>query len=673
MWAVRERVAKAKNPRLSPGDIVAERYRIDGIVGRGGFGAVYRATQTLTQQPVALKILLKNFSNAVVDSKRFQREAALVQKLRHPNVVQLLDFGQTDKQQPFIAFELLHGMALGKVLKDTGALPLYKAGEIARDVLQALEAAHQLGIVHRDIKPQNIFLLDGGGAKVLDFGIAKATSPEDAGGTQLTEAGQMIGTPHYMAPEQVRGNGVVPGTDLYALGLLMAEMITGERVVQGNALIDIYMEHISDAPFDFDPKVKSCALFPVIDRATRKVIEARYQTASQMLGELRQVLPGLGPTQAKTTVMRQVPSSPGMASPGLGGTYELPPEVTKAPPEEEPPPHSSTVLMSAPNFEQMARRKEAERQQAQQAQQGKPAAAAVVSLDSTVDMIQQHQQPQRPQPRWGSSPSWPQERASGPPPSSPQPLASSLSSSSPPASLGGQPSRQSVSGQPISGQSSSGQFSSQSSSNHPASSGQSGIHSRAQMHPSLHASHPHSSAGPHRRHTPYPSSHAAASLHSSHPHSSQAVSSGVPSQHVSSAPTPSAPPAQSVGGSAYPSHNSGVHPPPHLGSGEHPANISYHPGAPHTAGAPAGTAGAPAPGTAAAPRMPGAPQAAPPRQPVHSEQTEVDDDEGGGSSIGWVLLAVAVLALAAVGIYFWAPWQRFSDVHAVHVERTELA
>jgi serine/threonine-protein kinase len=398
-------VAKAKKPRISPGEIVADRYRIEGTVGRGGFGAVYKATQLHTQQQVALKILLKNFSNAKVDFKRFQREAALVQKLRHPNVVQLLDFGETEKRQPFIAFELLHGRALGKVLKD-GAVPLYRAGEIARDVLQALEAAHNMGIVHRDIKPQNIFLLENGIAKVLDFGIAKAVTGEDAGGTQLTEAGQMIGTPHYMAPEQVRGNEIIPGTDLYALGLLMAELITGKRVVAGNALIDIYMMHISDDPFDFDPMVKSCALFPVIERATKKVIEERYATASEMLADLRAVLPGMSPgaaEQAKTTMMGQVSEDM------LGGTFELPKDevaelvaTTDVKTGDEPLPQSSTVLMHMPNLAEQVKKIEA-------------ASGLKPNLDATVDMSRQ------PKPDWSSRPpassGWPAPPHSGPAPS----------------------------------------------------------------------------------------------------------------------------------------------------------------------------------------------------------------------------------------------------------------
>ncbi|HZO15410.1 MAG TPA: serine/threonine-protein kinase, partial [Polyangiaceae bacterium] len=146
-------MTKRRKPKLNPGELVGERYRIDGVVGQGGFGAVYRATQLETGISVALKVLIKNLSTAGTDFKRFQREASLVQKLRHPNVVQLLDYGQTERGESFIAFELLEGRALSVMLKQDGKLPLPRAGRIAREVLSALEAAHALGIIHRDIKP----------------------------------------------------------------------------------------------------------------------------------------------------------------------------------------------------------------------------------------------------------------------------------------------------------------------------------------------------------------------------------------------------------------------------------------------------------------------------------------------------------------------------------------
>lgn len=306
-------MAPSRKPKLQVGDVVAGRYRIDGVVGKGGFGAVYRASQLETGQAVALKILLKNYGAAKTDSKRFRREAALVQKLRHPKIVELIDFGYTERGQPFIAFELLTGEAMSRIIKTQGPLDDGRAAAVTADVLDALQAAHAFGVIHRDIKPGNIFVLDGGGSKVLDFGIAKAVSGEEAGGTQLTEAGQMIGTPHYMAPEQVRGTGVVPATDLYSLGLVMAELVSGKRAIRGNALIDVYMAHISDGPLPFDASVRSSPLWPVIERATQKLLSDRYGDAAAMaahLAEVRAKLPSDG-----VVALMAAPASPSSGTP----------------------------------------------------------------------------------------------------------------------------------------------------------------------------------------------------------------------------------------------------------------------------------------------------------------------------------------------------------------------
>ncbi len=289
-----------KKLRLKLGDVIADRYRIDGVVGRGGFGAVYQATQLSSGTQVALKVLLRNFGSGETDSKRFQREAALVKTLRHPNVVALLDFGATEGGQPFIAFELLHGQALSTVLKESGALPLERAAQVARGVLHALEAAHFLGIIHRDIKPANVFLCDDHqGVKVLDFGIAKAVIGSAKNATQLTEAGQMIGTPQYMSPEQVRGTGVFPTTDVYAVGLILSEMVTGQRVVQSPALLDVYMQHIDDRPFDQPSKVRDSVIGPIVARAIAKPLADRYGSAAEMGAALDGAVPSLAGSEVR--------------------------------------------------------------------------------------------------------------------------------------------------------------------------------------------------------------------------------------------------------------------------------------------------------------------------------------------------------------------------------------
>jgi serine/threonine protein kinase len=353
-------VAKTKIPRLKPGDVVGGRYRIDGVVGRGGFGAVYRATQQDTGAAVALKVLMKNLTNSKVDAKRFKREAALVQKLRHPNVVQLLDFGTTDEGVSYIAFELLHGTSLSALLKTEGALPLYRAAQITRDILSALAAAHAMGIIHRDIKPGNVFLLEGTDeAKVLDFGIAKAVTGEEAAATQLTEAGQMIGTPHYMAPEQVRGTGVQPSTDVYAAGLLFAEMICGERLVKGGALIDIYMMHISNDPIPLPDEVASSPVGEVIRGAVSKIAEQRYATAHDMLAALDRAMPGLAEGAARPV---SGGNDPNMTAPltrdGLDEGYSSSISALSSLPSEPPQPMAAegseaedaaeTMLMDRP-------------------------------------------------------------------------------------------------------------------------------------------------------------------------------------------------------------------------------------------------------------------------------------------------------------------------------------
>ncbi len=299
-----------RKTKLKNGDVVDAQYRIEGVVGKGGFGAVYKATQLSSGRSVALKILLANYSSGETDAKRFQREASLVQKLQHPSVVELIDFGHTESGVPYIAFELLQGEALGKHLTTHGALSLERTVEIGRSVLGALDAAHSLGIVHRDIKPQNIYLVSDASAKVLDFGIAKALKGEESQATQLTESGQMIGTPHYMAPEQVRGTDVGPTTDLYALGLLLAEMLTGGRVITGDSLIDVYMTHISEDALPFSKEVIDSPIGPVIRKAAAKIVESRYGSAAEMLAALDEAVGGAPGARAEATTraIAQVPN-----------------------------------------------------------------------------------------------------------------------------------------------------------------------------------------------------------------------------------------------------------------------------------------------------------------------------------------------------------------------------
>ena len=279
--------------QLSVGEQFAERYRIEGVVGSGGFATVYEASHLETGQRVALKVLAAGQGTRRVDASRFRREAALVHTFQHIHVVQLVDFGEDEAGLLFIAFELLRGQALDQVLEQTGPLEPMRAAEIARDVLKALFAAHRLGIVHRDIKPANVFLCAGEGqrpglTKVLDFGVAKALSLKGLQ-TKLTQEGQMVGTPYYMAPEQVRAEEG-PQSDLYALGLVMGEMLTGERVVAVPSAMAAYMAQIAPTPLPVPEAVRASPLGPIITRAITKPLEQRYGSAEQMLAEVEELL-----------------------------------------------------------------------------------------------------------------------------------------------------------------------------------------------------------------------------------------------------------------------------------------------------------------------------------------------------------------------------------------------
>jgi serine/threonine-protein kinase len=285
-------------------------YRIEAAIGEGGFGAVFRAVQLGLGRAVALKLMLPELVGDHDDRARFQREAELAQHLQHPNTVRLLDFGVAEGGVPYIVWELLRGEPLDAVLRG-GGLPAARVARVASQVLKALMEAHGQGIVHRDIKPSNIFLCEFSGerdfVKVLDFGIAKAISPASGPARQgITRQGQMVGTPSYMAPEQVAAGPSTPLSDLYALGLVMAEAFTGERVVRGASSMEIAVRQASPAPVALPEAALASPLGPVIRRATEKRMELRFASAGEMLEHIEAAMRTAKP--APVTETRQAPA-----------------------------------------------------------------------------------------------------------------------------------------------------------------------------------------------------------------------------------------------------------------------------------------------------------------------------------------------------------------------------
>ena len=293
----------------APGTLIGGRHRIEALLGQGGFGVVYRATQLALDRPVALKVLLPE---ALGDEAlpRFQREAEIVQRLDHPNIVRLLDFGVGAGAEPYLVFELLQGQTLHEALASAGPLSVARAARVGAQILKALMEAHARGVVHRDIKPANVFLCNFQGepdfVKVLDFGIAKG---RDSG--TLTGRGGVLGTPAYMAPEQANGGVVGFAADLFSLGLVLEEMLTGKAVYGGMSLVDIVREHVSASVVPHAPSALSSPLGPIIHRATSKRAELRYPSAGEMLAHLEAAM-------SYATASGQVaPSSTGATPPNI--------------------------------------------------------------------------------------------------------------------------------------------------------------------------------------------------------------------------------------------------------------------------------------------------------------------------------------------------------------------
>jgi serine/threonine protein kinase len=258
-----------------------DRYRVEERLGVGGMGCVYRARHTVIEREYAIKVLFGDFSSDERFRARFKREAQVVSKIRHPNVVSVDDFGTTPNGLTFLAMELVRGRTLEQVIEREGALAPARAGAIARQVAAGLSAAHRLGLVHRDIKPANVMLTrgpEGEQAKLLDFGaVGLRTMPSDE---RLTSVGHIIGTPTYMAPEQTQDALVGPTADLYALGVMLFEMLAGVPPFVGAGRSEVLIKHITEEP---PPAPSSRGLESVVKRLLEKLPDARPQTADEVI------------------------------------------------------------------------------------------------------------------------------------------------------------------------------------------------------------------------------------------------------------------------------------------------------------------------------------------------------------------------------------------------------
>jgi serine/threonine-protein kinase len=236
------------------GRVLDEKYRLDSRLGEGGMGMVYRATHLLIDRPVAVKVLHQRFVEDEAAQERFRREARAAGRLRHTNAVTVTDFGRTPDGCVYIVMELLEGRNLRELLAFESPLESGRAVALMLQVAAAVEAAHESGVIHRDLKPANIFIVQPKNAppivKVLDFGIAKlaADSGNESEQHALTLTGVMIGTPRYMSPEQCDGAHLTPAADVYSLGIILYEMLTGSTPFTGASPLAVALQHSSKPP-----------------------------------------------------------------------------------------------------------------------------------------------------------------------------------------------------------------------------------------------------------------------------------------------------------------------------------------------------------------------------------------------------------------------------------------
>jgi serine/threonine protein kinase len=267
------------------------RYRIVRKLGSGGMADVYLAEDEELGRRVAIKILNDRHANDESFVERFRREAKNAASLSHPSIVSIYDRGEAEGTY-YIAMEYLEGRSLKELVVARGPLPIGDAIEFTRQVLGALRFAHRKGVVHRDIKPHNVMADADGRLKVTDFGIARA------GVSQMTEAGSIIGTAQYLSPEQARGAGVDQRSDLYSVGIVLYEMLTGTVPFTGESPVEIAMRHLSDTPRP--PSLQRPEIPPDLDmvvlRALAKNPDDRFQTAEEMDAELERVAQGVGVT-----------------------------------------------------------------------------------------------------------------------------------------------------------------------------------------------------------------------------------------------------------------------------------------------------------------------------------------------------------------------------------------
>ena len=277
---------------LTTGSTFAGRYQIIEELGKGGMGSVYKAHDTEINEKVAIKLIKPEVAADKKTIERFRNELKFARKIRHKNVCQMYDLGE-EKGTRFISMEYVPGEDLKRLIRKVGQMPVERTISIAKQVCEGLTEAHKLGVIHRDLKPRNVMVDEEGNARIMDFGIARSLK-----GKGITGAGVMIGTPEYMSPEQVEGKEVDQRSDIYSLGVILYEMVTGRVPFEGDTAFSIAVKHkteIPKSPGEINTQLSE-DLSSVILRCLEKGKENRYQNAGEVRSELERIEQGLPTT-----------------------------------------------------------------------------------------------------------------------------------------------------------------------------------------------------------------------------------------------------------------------------------------------------------------------------------------------------------------------------------------
>ncbi|MBT2493953.1 protein kinase [Streptomyces sp. ISL-96] len=302
--------------RYAGGSVAGGRYQLRDLLGEGGMASVYLAYDSALDRQVAIKTLHTELGREQSFRERFRREAQAVAKLSHTNIVSVFDTGEDELDgalMPYIVMEYVEGQPLGSVLQadieQYGAMPADKALKITADVLAALETSHEMGLVHRDIKPGNVMMNKRNVVKVMDFGIARAMQ---SGVTSMTQTGMVVGTPQYLSPEQALGRGVDARSDLYSVGIMLFQLVTGRLPFDADSPLAIAYAHVQEEPVA--PSSINRSIPPAVDalvaRALKKNPNERFPSAAAMRDECARVS-GSGQTGAAPVIVAGGPSQSG--------------------------------------------------------------------------------------------------------------------------------------------------------------------------------------------------------------------------------------------------------------------------------------------------------------------------------------------------------------------------